>query len=412
MLAASDAGRHALLVADTGAGKTLAGFLPTLAAFCPSRGAAARRRPAHALRLAAQGAGARRAAQPRHPGRGDRPADPDRDPQRRHAVGPQEAPARPPAARAADHAREPVAAAQLSRQLRAVRRAQARGDRRGPRLRHRQARRPAGARAGPAAGDRAGHAARRAVGHGRRSRGLPRLAGAVGRDRCGRAGRRREGRPARGRDPAARGSERAVGRARGDLGDPAALRADQAQPHHADLHQHPLPRRVHLPGAVGRQRRQPADRRSTTARCRRRRGARSKGRWRAASCARWSPPPASISGSTGATSTAWCRWARPRARSRLLQRIGRANHRLDQPSRAMLVPGNRFEFLEAKAAKDAVDEGQRDGEDFRPGGLDVLAQHVMACACAGAVRRGRRCWPKCARASPMPGSTRRCGSAC
>ena len=38
MLAASEAGRHALLVADTGAGKTLAGFLPTLAAFCPSRG--------------------------------------------------------------------------------------------------------------------------------------------------------------------------------------------------------------------------------------------------------------------------------------------------------------------------------------------------------------------------------------
>jgi len=72
----------------------------------------------------------------------------------------------------------------------------------------------------------------------------------------------------------------------------------------------------------------------------------------------------------------------PKGSSRLLQRIGRANHRLDQPSRAILVPGNRFEFLEASAAKDAVDEGQRDGEDFRPGGLDVLAQHVMACACA------------------------------
>ena len=66
-----------------------------------------------------------------------------------------------------------------------------------------------------------------------------------------------------------------------------------------------------------------------------------------------------------------------------MQRIGRANHRLDQPSRALLVPGNRFEFLEAQAAADAVDEGQRDGEDFRPGALDVLAQHVMACACAG-----------------------------
>ena len=73
----------------------------------------------------------------------------------------------------------------------------------------------------------------------------------------------------------------------------------------------------------------------------------------------------------------------PKGSSRLLQRIGRAGHRLDTASRAMLVPGNRFEFLEAMAAKDAVDEGQRDGEDFRPGGLDVLAQHVMACACAG-----------------------------
>ena len=73
----------------------------------------------------------------------------------------------------------------------------------------------------------------------------------------------------------------------------------------------------------------------------------------------------------------------PKGSSRLLQRIGRANHRLDSPSRALLVPGNRFEFLEAMAARDAVDAGQRDGDPFRPGGLDVLAQHVMACACAG-----------------------------
>ena len=73
----------------------------------------------------------------------------------------------------------------------------------------------------------------------------------------------------------------------------------------------------------------------------------------------------------------------PKGSSRLLQRIGRSNHRLDQPSRAVLVPGNRFEFLEAMAAKDAVEQGQRDGEAFRPGTLDVLAQHVMACACAG-----------------------------
>ena len=89
----------------------------------------------------------------------------------------------------------------------------------------------------------------------------------------------------------------------------------------------------------------------------------------------------------------------PKGSSRLLQRIGRANHRLDQPSRALLVPGNRFEFLEATAAMQAVDEGQRDGEDFRPGGLDVLAQHVMACACAAPFREDellrevRSCWP-------------------
>lgn len=73
----------------------------------------------------------------------------------------------------------------------------------------------------------------------------------------------------------------------------------------------------------------------------------------------------------------------PKGSSRLLQRIGRANHRLDSPSEALLVPGNRFEFLEAFAAQEAVREGQRDGEGFRPGGLDVLAQHVMGRACAG-----------------------------
>ena len=73
----------------------------------------------------------------------------------------------------------------------------------------------------------------------------------------------------------------------------------------------------------------------------------------------------------------------PKGSSRLLQRIGRSNHRMDEPSKAILVPGNRFEYLEAQAAYDAVTEGVRDGEDFRPGGYDVLAQHVMGVACAG-----------------------------
>jgi ATP-dependent Lhr-like helicase len=72
----------------------------------------------------------------------------------------------------------------------------------------------------------------------------------------------------------------------------------------------------------------------------------------------------------------------PKGSSRLLQRIGRANHRLDEPSEAVLVPGNRMEYLEARAALDAVEAGELDTDNFRPGGLDVLAQHVMACACA------------------------------
>ncbi len=73
----------------------------------------------------------------------------------------------------------------------------------------------------------------------------------------------------------------------------------------------------------------------------------------------------------------------PKGSSRLIQRIGRANHRLDEPSRAVLIPGNRFEYLEAQAAHDAVMAGERDMEAFRPGARDVLAQHVMALACAG-----------------------------
>jgi ATP-dependent Lhr-like helicase len=72
----------------------------------------------------------------------------------------------------------------------------------------------------------------------------------------------------------------------------------------------------------------------------------------------------------------------PKGASRLVQRVGRANHRLDEPSEAILVPGNRFEYLEARAALDAVMAGELDEDSFRPGALDVLAQHIMACACA------------------------------
>jgi ATP-dependent Lhr-like helicase len=76
----------------------------------------------------------------------------------------------------------------------------------------------------------------------------------------------------------------------------------------------------------------------------------------------------------------------PKGVSRLTQRIGRANHRLDEPSRALLVPANRFEVLECRAALDALEAGELDGDRPRAGGLDVLAQHIMGMACAGPFR--------------------------
>ncbi|MDD2876542.1 MAG: ligase-associated DNA damage response DEXH box helicase [Acidiphilium sp.] len=74
--------------------------------------------------------------------------------------------------------------------------------------------------------------------------------------------------------------------------------------------------------------------------------------------------------------------AAPKGVSRLMQRLGRANHRMDEPSRALLVPANRFEVLECAAAIAGVAEGDLDGDPPRGGGLDVLAQHVLGCACA------------------------------
>ena len=71
----------------------------------------------------------------------------------------------------------------------------------------------------------------------------------------------------------------------------------------------------------------------------------------------------------------------PKGASRLTQRIGRANHRLDEPSHAVLIPANRFEVLECHAAIAAVAEGAQDSPPLRTGAFDVLAQHVLGCAC-------------------------------
>ncbi|TWH30087.1 MULTISPECIES: ligase-associated DNA damage response DEXH box helicase [unclassified Aminobacter] len=72
----------------------------------------------------------------------------------------------------------------------------------------------------------------------------------------------------------------------------------------------------------------------------------------------------------------------PKGASRLAQRIGRSNHRMDEPSRAILVPANRFEVLECRAAIEANYIGAQDTPPLLTGSLDVLAQHVMGMACA------------------------------
>lgn len=72
----------------------------------------------------------------------------------------------------------------------------------------------------------------------------------------------------------------------------------------------------------------------------------------------------------------------PKGASRLAQRIGRANHRMDEPSRAILVPANRFEVMECQAALDANYIGAQDTPPVGKGALDVLAQHVLGMACA------------------------------
>jgi ATP-dependent Lhr-like helicase len=79
---------------------------------------------------------------------------------------------------------------------------------------------------------------------------------------------------------------------------------------------------------------------------------------------------------------------------------------MDEPSRAVLVPANRFEVVECVAATEAVEAGDLDGEPPRPGGLDVLAQHVLAMACSAPFREDEL-YAEVTRAGPYAGLTRR-----
>lgn len=89
----------------------------------------------------------------------------------------------------------------------------------------------------------------------------------------------------------------------------------------------------------------------------------------------------------------------PKGVSRLLQRIGRSNHRMDEPSEALMVPCNPLEAVECAVAIKAIDAGQRDGEDYTDGAMDVAVQYIVNRACAGKFKKRqtlneiRSAWP-------------------
>ena len=73
----------------------------------------------------------------------------------------------------------------------------------------------------------------------------------------------------------------------------------------------------------------------------------------------------------------------PKGTARLVQRVGRAGHRLDATSKAIMIPGNRFEMLEVIAARQNVRAQKLDRLPEHRGALDVLAQHIVGRAISG-----------------------------
>ncbi|WP_323763654.1 ligase-associated DNA damage response DEXH box helicase [Marinovum sp.] len=95
----------------------------------------------------------------------------------------------------------------------------------------------------------------------------------------------------------------------------------------------------------------------------------------------------------------------PKNVKRLIQRIGRANHRYNAPSKARLVPANRFEVVECHAALQAARAHALDGDPRGPGPLDVLCQHILIAACSGPFEAGAL-YAEMKTAGPYAGLTR------
>ncbi|MFD1913130.1 ligase-associated DNA damage response DEXH box helicase [Halodurantibacterium flavum] len=95
----------------------------------------------------------------------------------------------------------------------------------------------------------------------------------------------------------------------------------------------------------------------------------------------------------------------PKNVKRLVQRIGRANHRYNAPSKALLVPANRFEVVECLAALEAARAHDLDGEPRGTGPRDVLCQHLLLLACSGPLEADAT-YAEVTTAGPYAGLTR------
>ncbi|MFM9956759.1 MAG: ligase-associated DNA damage response DEXH box helicase [Phycisphaerales bacterium] len=74
----------------------------------------------------------------------------------------------------------------------------------------------------------------------------------------------------------------------------------------------------------------------------------------------------------------------PKGVARLMQRAGRSGHQPGATSRVLCVPTHAFELVEFAAARGALEDRDIEPREPLTLALDVLAQHVVTSACAGA----------------------------
>ena len=71
----------------------------------------------------------------------------------------------------------------------------------------------------------------------------------------------------------------------------------------------------------------------------------------------------------------------PKSVNKIIQRLGRSNHHHDGVSEAVLIPTNKFEYLECVALKRLIKKKKFDTILEKKGSKDVLCQHLLLISC-------------------------------